>query len=309
LGLQPFPPCRNSRPKLGPCILFPGLFVTKGTGKRTTYRPRDGTRPPGNTKTDAQHPPAMARRTSPTVARSGSRVVAYLRVSTEEQAKEGLSLEAQRRKVEAWAELHGAELVAVLVDEGRSAKNLNRPALQEALGLLRSGSADSLLVCKLDRLTRSVRDLLGLVDELFSRDGAGLVSINEDINTTSAAGRMVLTMMGAMAEWERAVIGERTAEALAVLKADGIHAGRSGLGWRRLESTDEHGRRVLAVEPTERAAIERARQLRAEGLALRAIAERLTAEGHKTKRGGTWYAASVARALGAELPAGLAASA
>jgi site-specific DNA recombinase len=139
----------------------------------------------------------------PSTAPLGSRVVAYLRVSTDGKAEEGLSLEAQRRKVEAWAEVHGAQLVAVLVDEGRSAKNLDRPALQEALGLLRSGSADSLLVCNLHRLTRSVRDLLGLVDELFSRDGAGLVLIDEDLNTKTPAGRMVLTMLGAMSQWER----------------------------------------------------------------------------------------------------------
>jgi len=88
-----------------------------------------------------------------------TRTVAYLRVSTDKQADRGVSLEAQRAKVESYAALFDLELVAIEVDAGVSAKSLARPALDRALAMLRAGKADALLVVKLDRLTRSVRDL------------------------------------------------------------------------------------------------------------------------------------------------------
>jgi len=95
-----------------------------------------------------------------------TRAVAYLRVSTEQQRDHGVSLEAQRAKVQAYAALYDVTLVSVIVDAGVSAKTLDRPGLSEALSMLRTGKADALLVCKLDRLTRSVRDLGDLVFRL-----------------------------------------------------------------------------------------------------------------------------------------------
>ncbi len=88
-----------------------------------------------------------------------TRVVGYARVSTEDQAREGVSLAAQRAKLEAYATALDLELVAVREDAGVSAKTLDRPGLRAALEDLRAGRADALLVPKLDRLTRSVRDL------------------------------------------------------------------------------------------------------------------------------------------------------
>src|SRR5271169_2934168 len=96
-----------------------------------------------------------------------TRTVAYLRVSTDKQADHGVSLEAQRAKVEAYASLFELELVAIEVDAGESAKSLDRPALTRALAMLKAGKADALLVVKLDRLTRSVSDLCNLVDRYF----------------------------------------------------------------------------------------------------------------------------------------------
>src|SRR5690606_26004464 len=91
-----------------------------------------------------------------------ARVVAYVRVSTDKQASDGNSLDAQRAKLEAYAAAFGLEVVALEVDAGVSAKSLDRPALQRALAMLDAGEADGLLVTKLDRLTRSVRDLCEL---------------------------------------------------------------------------------------------------------------------------------------------------
>jgi DNA invertase Pin-like site-specific DNA recombinase len=105
----------------------------------------------------------MARRHA-TVGDSGrTRTVAYVRVSTENQADHGVSLDAQQAETRPYAELYGLELVEVVVDAGLSAKTLGRPGLVRALGMLKAGEAEALLVVKLDRLTRSVRDLGQLV--------------------------------------------------------------------------------------------------------------------------------------------------
>jgi site-specific DNA recombinase len=147
-----------------------------------------------------------------------TRVVAYLRVSTDKQADHGISLDAQRAKLTAYAELYDLDLVTVEVDAGASAKTLDRPALQRALTTLKAGRADALLVVKLDRLTRSVRDLADLVDDYF-RDGKyALLSVSEQVDTRSAAGRMVLNILTAIGEWEREAIGERTSAAMQHLR-------------------------------------------------------------------------------------------
>ena len=94
-----------------------------------------------------------------------TRTLAYLRVSTDKQADRGVSLDAQRAKVQAYAQLYDLELAEVIVDAGESARTLERPGLQRALAMLKAGDADALLVVKLDRLTRSVRDLGHLVEK------------------------------------------------------------------------------------------------------------------------------------------------
>lgn len=93
-----------------------------------------------------------------------TRTIAYVRVSTDKQAEKGVSLEAQRAKLAAYADLYDLDVVEVVVDAGVSAKTLQRPGLTRALDMLRKGAADALLVVKLDRLTRSVRDLGELVE-------------------------------------------------------------------------------------------------------------------------------------------------
>lgn len=226
-----------------------------------------------------------------------SRFVAYVRVSTVEQSTEGVSLEAQRAKLAAWAELHEAQLVEVVGDEGLSASTLDRPGLQRVLELLRARKVDGVVVTKLDRLTRSTRDLLGLVGELFREDNLALVSIAESVDTTKAAGRLVLTILGAMATWERETIAERTSEALQHLRSKGVQMGREGLGWRYTEDVDEEGRRVVEKIPGEVRVVQRIKRARKRGDSLRAIAEKLNHDGVPTKRGGRWYASTVRAVL------------
>jgi DNA invertase Pin-like site-specific DNA recombinase len=151
----------------------------------------------------------------------------YVRVSTDKQADRGVSLEAQESKIRAYAQLYELQLGEVIVDAGASAKSLDRPGLQRALAMLRSGAAGGLLVAKLDRLTRSVRDLGDLMETLFGRaDSPALLSVGEQLDTRSAAGRMVMNILAVIAQWEREAIGERTRDALAELKSQGVKLGR-----------------------------------------------------------------------------------
>ena len=127
--------------------------------------------------------------------------IGYVRVSTDRQAEQGVSLEAQEAKIRAMATVQSAELLDVIVDGGESAKSLNRPGLQRLLALINTGKVQAVIVAKLDRLTRSVKDLCGLL-ELFEKRKVALISVAESLDTGSAAGRLVITIMGAVSQWE-----------------------------------------------------------------------------------------------------------
>jgi site-specific DNA recombinase len=150
--------------------------------------------------------------------------IGYVRVSTDRQAEHGVSLEAQEAKIRAMATVQGAELLDVIVDGGESAKSLNRPGLQRLMALVNGGKVQAVIVAKLDRLTRSVKDLCGLL-ELFEKRKVALISVAEALDTGSAAGRLVITIMGAVSQWEREAIGERTRDALRHKRRNGERVG------------------------------------------------------------------------------------
>jgi DNA invertase Pin-like site-specific DNA recombinase len=200
-----------------------------------------------------------------------TRTIAYLRVSTEKQADRGVSLDAQRAKVQAYAQLYDLDLTEVIVDAGESAKSLDRPGLQRALAMLKARQADALLVVKLDRLTRSVSDLGGLVERYFAPGKAALLSVGEQIDTRSAAGRLVLNVLASVAQWEREAIGERTATAMQHKADQGEYTGGQAPYGRRVAA---HGGR-LEPDAKEQEARALARQLRSQGLSLRAVAAEL----------------------------------
>lgn len=222
-----------------------------------------------------------------------TRIIGYIRVSTDQQADAGVSLDAQRAKLEAYASLYDIELVDVIVDAGKSAKTLKRPGLAQALDAMRHGKAEGMLVAKLDRLTRSVRDLGTLLDEYFCEGPGGLqlLSVAEQIDTRTAGGRLVLNVLGAVSQWEREKIGERTREALAYLKGQGVRLGADPLGFERGAAGG------LVAVPAEQATLERIAMLHRDGASVRAIAAQLNAEGARTKRGGRWHPTTVQRAL------------
>lgn len=204
-------------------------------------------------------------------------VIAYLRVSTEEQALSGLGLADQRATLEAEAKRRGWDDVDYVTDDGYSAKSLARPGIKDALDRLRTGKAGVLVVSKLDRLSRSLLDFAGLMAQA-EREGWRIVVLDMAIDTTTPSGALMAHVMSAFSEYERRLIGARTSAALQQLKSQGVRLGRP---------------RAMADAVRERIVNERT-----EGKTLAAIAEGLNAEGVPTARGGAkWYPSTVKAAL------------
>lgn len=203
------------------------------------------------------------------------RAIAYLRVSTTEQAATGLSLEAQRAALEAEATRRGWGSVTFAADTASGKSTTGRPALLEALEALDRGEADVLVVARLDRLARSLADFAAILDRA-ERRGWAVVALDA-ADTTTPSGRLMVSLLAAFSQYERDLIAARTREALAVRKAQGVRLGRPVLVRTELRA--------------------RVAELRAEGRTLQAIADLLNAEGVTTPSGGTWFPASVARTL------------
>lgn len=201
-----------------------------------------------------------------------TRVIGYVRVSTEIQASEGVSLDAQQARLRAYAAALDLELVRIEQDAGHSAKNLDRPALKSALRALDEGQATGLLVFKLDRLTRRVLDLGHLIERYFG-ERFSLLSVADSIDTRTAAGRLVLNVMASAAQWE------------------GSDARNLVFGWTR------DGRRTPQPVPSEQATVRRAVELRRRGCSLPEIVSKLNTEGRATQRGGSWRTGTVLKML------------
>src|SRR3984957_8042424 len=220
------------------------------------------------------------------------RAVGYVRVSTDKQADRGVSLEAQAEKIRAMAVVHNAELLDIIVDGGESAKSLQRPGMERLLALVDGKKVEAVIIAKLDRLTRSVKDLCTLL-ERFSRRGVTLISVAESLDTGSAAGRLVLNIMTAVSQWEREAIGERTRDAMSHKRSQGERVGNIAYGSR----LSGDGQR-LEPDPEEQAPLGKIRRLRGQGATLRGIAATLNQSKLRTRRGTPWRLESVARVLG-----------
>lgn len=164
------------------------------------------------------------------------------------------------------------ELVMIEEDASLSAKTIkDRPGLLSALQALQDGKAEGILICKLDRLTRSVRDLGDLVERYFASHWS-LMSVADSIDTRSASGRLILNVLACVSQWEREATAERTRDALSHLQRSGILIGGAPLGRRYEEATDDEGRRVVRVVEDEERTVAEIVRLRGENLTYRTIA-------------------------------------
>ena len=210
------------------------------------------------------------------------RMAGYVRVSTEKQADHGVSIDAQIQKLRQYAALYDIDLVEIVIDRGVSGKKLDRPGLNKCLSMLTSGGSDGLLVVKLDRLTRRVQDLGYLLDTYFQK--FILCSVAEQVDTRTAAGRLVLNVLTSVAQWEREIISERTKSAMRYKKSNGEYTGgRILYGF----SIGDDGR-TLVENPKEQKAIRMAIQKRNEGLSYRKICAELARSGVMPRNGIKW---------------------
>jgi len=255
-----------------------------------------------------------ARRARPKPRKPATpRLTGYVRVSTEEQAAEGVSLDAQRDRLQAYAKAHGFRMVAIEADEGVSGTKPphQRPGLSAALDAVASGKSDGIAVVRLDRLSRRSLDTVSLMEQA-DREGWRLASVTENLDTGSPAGRMVVTVLAALAQHERDVIAERTSEAMRELARKNQVRGRFvpfGYrieGWPDALKVDDIPKAqrpkpmFLVEHPAEQSVLAFMLDLREQGKGPRRIAKAMNANGGgnpRTKR--PWTFPNVQRILAA----------
>jgi len=209
-----------------------------------------------------------------------TRAILYVRVSSEEQVKSGLSLEAQRATLRSEAERRGWEVTAVLVDEVSAKRGSRRPAFEQARELLETGEANALLATRLDRMSRSVVDFAALMAAAQDQ-GWQVVALDLGLDTSTTTGRMVAHILAAVAEAEREVIGQRTSAALITKRRRGENVGR------RSRLPAEVVARILAA--------------REDGMTYAAVAEGLNVDRIPTGQGGVrWYPSTVRAVLSSQ---------
>ena len=207
-----------------------------------------------------------------------TKVIGYLRCSTEEQADSRAGLDAQRASILAEAQRRGwAETdLSFAEDAGFSGKNLERPGIKAALEALTHHRAQTLVVSKLDRLSRSMLDFAGLMDRA-NREHWALVALDLGVDTSTPSGEVMAGVLALFAEFERRLIGQRTRDALAQKRLAGVRLGRPA---------------SISASVTSQI-----RELRTAGLTLRGIVERLDHEGVPTVSGGGWRISTIQRVL------------
>lgn len=215
------------------------------------------------------------------------RTIGYIRVSTDGQAQEGISLEAQEAKIRAWADLNGYSDVVIFRDAGISGKRAdNRPGLMAAISATERG--DALVVFSLSRLSRSVIDTLTISKDLEGK-GVDLVSISDRIDTTTAAGKLFFTISAAFNQHFRDTISDHTKSAL-----DQKRAKREKTGGKLPFGFDlDTDGKTLVPNAAEQEALSIMRELRGAGMSYRKIGAELTARGIGTKGGGIWQAMTI----------------
>lgn len=160
------------------------------------------------------------------------KAVGYCRVSTDEQAQDGLSLDYQQSRIKAYAESQDWQLIDFYIDAGYSGKDTNRPEFQRMISDLQTGKANILIVLKLDRITRKQRDLLNLLEGLLEPSGIGFKSVQEPFDTSTGMGKAFIGMVSVFAQLEGDMISERTAGILRNKQRNGEWVGRVPYGFQ-----------------------------------------------------------------------------
>lgn len=236
------------------------------------------------------------------------RLVAYLRVSTIEQATHGFGLDAQRKAIRDAARALDARVVDWCADEGKSgALGVDqRPGLADALRMIDEGKADGLIVRDLDRLAREITVQEAVIGHIWMIDHASVFTASpaQEVPRDDPDDPMrtaMRKMAGVFGELERMLVAKRLRDRRRAKAAAGGHAtGSVPFGWRAEKRSASNPNGALVPVPAEQATLERMTVLDAQGNSTRKIAELLTAEGHLSKRGKPWSHGAVARILARE---------
>lgn len=218
------------------------------------------------------------------------KAIGYVRVSTIEQATEGISLDNQKAKIRAYCEIQDLDLVEIIEDAGKSGKSLNRDGIQGLLSWVKSKGIQAIIVYKLDRLSRKVIDTLTLIESI-ERSGITFHSLNEKIDTGTAMGRFFLNITASLAQMERDLISERTKDALQMKIANNERAGQIPFGWRL--SPDGY---TLVAHKKEQDAIRLIQGLNNKGYSFRSICAELESQGHMPQ-GRYWHPQTIKNIL------------
>ena len=214
-------------------------------------------------------------------------IIGYCRVSSDKQADVGMSLEVQESQIRKYAELYEIELMDIVVDGGESAKNLRRPGMERIIDLMDSGLCSGVLVVKLDRLTRSVKDLCHLLERYFSKDKV-LISVQEKIDTNSAMGRMVINVVMSISQWEREATSERTRAVLQHKKVKGERVGNIAFGYK-LAPDGVH----LEEHLREQEILKSITEMRKSGMTLDEISKDARLRGYQSRKGKPFSISSI----------------
>jgi site-specific DNA recombinase len=217
--------------------------------------------------------------------------VGYCRVSTD---KQDISLKTQEAQIRAMAVVKGWELTEVVVDDAKFSGNLDRAGVQRVLEMVRKRQVEAVIIAKLDRLTRSTRDVIALI-ELMNKKKVALVSLSESLDTRSAMGRFFVRMIASLGELERENIGDRTRSVMAHMRQRNLPVGPAPYGWRspgvgRNESLPFDQKAPLVLDKEEQKIVKRILDMRTgeQALSLRKIAARLNGMGITTRSGSPW---------------------
>ncbi|OGW25987.1 MAG: hypothetical protein A2X59_04465 [Nitrospirae bacterium GWC2_42_7] len=202
------------------------------------------------------------------------KAIGYTRVSTSEQALEGISLDNQKAKIQAYCALNEYELIDIIEDAGKSGKNLNRDGIESILNRIRKKEIEAVVVYKLDRLSRKVIDTLTLI-ETIEKAGVTFHSLNEKIDTGTAMGRFFLNITASLAQMERDLVSERTKDALQMKISRNERAGQIPYGWRLMDDGNS-----LTMHQGEQETITLIKRYAGKGYGYRAIGRALKADGH-----------------------------
>lgn len=218
------------------------------------------------------------------------KAIGYVRVSTEEQAQSGVSLDAQEERIRPFCQAKGWELTKVIRDEGHSAKDLYRPGIMQIVAGCKKKEFEVVVVLKLDRLTRSVKDLGFLVEDVFNKNNVAFSSLLDNFDTSSANGRMVMNILATIAQWERDIISERTRDAMQFMKRGLRLIGAVPFGFDLIEERLQPNLEQMDV-------LKRMIKLRQEGLSFKKISDRLNFGRVPSKAGGRWHPKTVMGAI------------